>query len=296
MGTPDFAVPALENIAKKHEIVAVYTQPPRPKGRGQKLQKSPVHIKAEELGISVFTPTNFKEENDIKIFQNHNADFAVVVAYGLILPPAIFEAPKINTVNIHASLLPRWRGADPIRRAIMSGDIETGICIMKVEKGLDTGCVYLKEKVDILPDDTGEALHNILSIIGGALIVDYLKDYSMLKGEVQLEDKTTYAKKLTKEDFKINWGKTAKEIYDQVRALYPIGANFIFNDEQIKVKKTKIIEEKTDKKIGTILSEDLKIACGNGTILQLEILQKAGKKSLPRKEFLKGFSLSGKLS
>ncbi|MHA1574849.1 MAG: methionyl-tRNA formyltransferase [Alphaproteobacteria bacterium] len=296
MGTPDFAVPALENISKKHEIVAVYTQPPRPKGRGQKLQKSPVHIKAEELGISVFTPKNFKEENDIKTFQNHNADFAVVVAYGLILPPAIFEAPKINTVNIHASLLPRWRGADPIRRAIMAGDSETGICIMKVEKGLDTGEIYLEESVPIIPDDIAENLHDILSIIGANLVLQYLDNYKTIKGKKQIEEGTIYAHKLIKKDFEINWKKTATDIYNQIRALSPKGAIFNYEGEQIKVKKSKIIDEKTEEKIGTILSDNLQIACGNETVLQLEILQKSGKKAMPRKDFLKGFSLSGRLS
>ncbi|MBN2675937.1 MAG: methionyl-tRNA formyltransferase [Alphaproteobacteria bacterium] len=289
MGTPDFSVLALQNIAQHHDIVAVYTQPPRPAGRGQKLQKSPVHLKAELLGLPVFTPNNFKNSEDVEKFQSHDADFAVVVAYGLILPPAIFEAPKINTVNIHASLLPRWRGADPIRHAILAGDEITGVCIMKVEKGLDTGDVYLTEETPILSDDTGQSLHDILSVLGGNLILDYLKDYKMLTGVSQKEDGMTYASKFSKKDMEIDWMKTAKEIDQHVRAFFPSGAIYIVNDLPIKVKKAKIIEEQTTQKPGTILSkEDLKIACGNGTVIQLEILQRPGKTALPREEFLKG--------
>ncbi|MHA1550120.1 MAG: methionyl-tRNA formyltransferase, partial [Alphaproteobacteria bacterium] len=281
-----------ENIAKQHEIVAIYSQPPRPAGRGHKIQKSPVHLKAEELNLPIYTPLNFKEKQDIETFQSHNADFAVVVAYGLILPPAIFEAPKINTVNIHASLLPRWRGADPIRHAILAGDEETGICIMKVEKGLDTGCVYLQEKTDIVSDDNAQNLHDILSIIGGSLILDYLNNYNTLEGTLQKEDKMTYASKLSKKEMEIDWQKTAEEIDQQVRAFYPKGAIYKFDDIQIKIKKTTVLNEETKEKPETVLSDkELKIACGNGTVIQLDILQRPGKKAMNREEFLKGFSL-----
>ncbi|MBN1783944.1 MAG: methionyl-tRNA formyltransferase [Alphaproteobacteria bacterium] len=295
MGTPDFAIPALEHIAKEHNVVAVYSQPPRPKGRGQEVQKSPVHLYAESLGIPIFTPANFKDSIAIEIFQQHAADFVVVVAYGLILPPAIFEAPKINTVNIHASLLPRWRGADPIRRAIMAGDDETGVAIMKVEKGLDTGGIYLEERTPIVSDDTGESLHDILSFLGAHLIMEYLNNYNNLEEKPQSLDGITYAHKLSKEDFKIDWQKPAYDIYNQVRALFPMGAFFQFEDDQIKIKKVTLLDEKTDLKPGTILSNDLKIACGNGTVLQLDILQRPGKKVMDRDDFLKGFSLFGTL-
>lgn len=292
MGTPDFAVPALEALAKKHTIVGVYTQPPRPAGRGYQMQKSAVHQKADELGFPVFTPENFKNESDIEIFKNLNADMAVVAAYGLILPACIFEAPRLNTVNIHASLLPRWRGADPIRRAVMEGDTETGVCIMKVEKGLDTGEIYLSETMPILPEDTSQTVHDILSILGANLIMEYLENHETLTGVPQSTEGITYASKLSKEEFKIDWTKPADVIYNLIRATYPVGAFFETEQTIIKVKEASLLNEKTTAKPGTILSPDLKIACGNGTVLRLETLQRSGKQAMPREEFLKGFSLN----
>ncbi len=225
MGTPDFAVPALRAlIGSRHDVIAVYTQPPRPKGRGHHVQKSPVHLTAEELGIPVHHPLNFKALEDKETFQALNADLAVVAAYGLILPTTILEAPKYGCLNIHASLLPRWRGASPIQHAIWKGDKTSGVTIMQMERGLDTGPMILKGETDITPTTTAQELHDRLSMIGGDLIVQVIEDIAkngMPEAETQDGSLSTYAPLLKKEDGCIDWSESLQEIDRQIRALNP---------------------------------------------------------------------------
>ena len=225
MGTPDFSVPALAALHKAgHEIIAVYSQPPRPKGRGQQVQKSPVHTYAEENGIPVLTPKSLKNVEAQTEFAAHRADVAVVAAYGLILPPAILDAPKHGCINIHASILPRWRGASPIQRAIWAGDPETGITLMQMDEGLDTGPMIAIEKIRIAEKTTTPSLHDELSALGGKMIVRALADLESV-GNIpttpQNDDETTYAPLLKKEDGKINWTNSAALIDRQIRALNP---------------------------------------------------------------------------
>ncbi len=231
MGTPDFAVPALEAIFKsKHNVTAVYTQPPRPKGRGHQVQKSPVHLHAEIYNIPVFHPTRFKDDGAKEQFQNLKADVAVVAAYGLILPQAILDSPKYGCLNIHASLLPRWRGASPIQHAIWKGDDKSGVTIMQMERGLDTGPMILKESVPISSDTTAQELHDALSNIGGNLITKVLDDLSSsqaITSEQQDDAQSNYAPLLKKEDGKISFSQSVKEIDQQIRALNPWPGTYV---------------------------------------------------------------------
>lgn len=224
MGTPDFAVPALKALHDAgHEIAAVYSQPPRPKGRGQQVQKSPVHLYAEEQGIPIFNPKSLKNAEAQEEFKKLNADVAVVAAYGLILPKAVLDAPKYGCINIHASLLPRWRGASPIQHAIWSGDLETGITLMQMDEGLDTGAVISMERIAITDKTTSSSLHDELSALGGNMIVkaiDELANNGALKSVPQ-NDESTYAPMLKKENGKINWSLSAAMIHRQIRALNP---------------------------------------------------------------------------
>lgn len=224
MGTPDFAVPALKALHESgHEIIAVYSQPPRPKGRGQQVQKSPVHIYAEENSISVFHPKSLKNAEAQLEFSGHRADVAIVAAYGLILPKAVLDAPKYGCINIHASLLPRWRGASPIQHAVWSGDPETGISLMQMDEGLDTGAVIAMERIPITDKTTSSSLHDELAALGGKMIVraiNELEKNGALKSVPQDED-STYAPMLKKENGKINWSLSAAMIDRQIRALNP---------------------------------------------------------------------------
>ncbi|MEP5154057.1 methionyl-tRNA formyltransferase, partial [Planktotalea sp.] len=222
MGTPDFSVPVLESLVNAgHDIAAVYCQPPRPAGRGKKERPTPVHQRALELGLDVRHPVSLKGEEAQAEFAALNADIAVVVAYGLILPQVILDAPTKGCLNIHASLLPRWRGAAPIHRAIMSGDAETGICIMQMEAGLDTGPVLLREATDIGAEETTGALHDRLSAMGAALICSALDQIDSLQAETQPEDGVTYAAKIDKAEAQIDWSRSAVEIDCQIRGLSP---------------------------------------------------------------------------
>ncbi|MEM8914615.1 MAG: methionyl-tRNA formyltransferase, partial [Pseudomonadota bacterium] len=221
MGTPDFSVPALAALIEAgHEIAAVYCQPPRPSGRGHKTTPSPVQKFAEERGLTVRHPVRLKGEEEKADFAALNADIAVVVAYGLILPRAILEAPRLGCLNIHASLLPRWRGAAPIQRAILAGDAETGVTIMQMDSGLDTGPMLMHRAVPLGPGTTASSLHDALSDLGGRLIVETLQTLPTLTPDVQPEDGVTYAAKLTKEDGKVTWADAAY-VDRQVRALTP---------------------------------------------------------------------------
>ena len=230
MGTPDFAVPALRAlISSSHEVIAVYSQPPRPKGRGYEVEKSPVHLTADEHNIPVYHPINFKADEDKETFKNLNADIAVVAAYGLILPKAILEAPKYGCLNIHASLLPRWRGASPIQHAIWKGDTQSGVTIMQMERGLDTGPMILKGETDITETTTAQDLHDSLSEIGGDLIVQVLDQVDKIglpETEQQDDSLSNYAPMLKKEDGQIDPSQDIKDIDQQIRALNPWPGTF----------------------------------------------------------------------
>ncbi|MET3613564.1 methionyl-tRNA formyltransferase [Rhizobium aquaticum] len=297
MGTPDFSVPVLNALhAAGHEIVAVYSQPPRPAGRrGLELKASPVHEAAEALGIEVRTPLNFKAEEDRAAFIALNADVAVVVAYGLLLPKAILEGTRLGCYNGHASLLPRWRGAAPIQRAIMAGDAETGMMVMKMDVGLDTGPVALTARVAIGETMTAGELHDALSETGARLMVEAMG--KLEAGDLPLtpqpEDGVVYAAKISKEETHIDFSKPAKDVHNHIRGLSPFpGAWFEAEiggkPERIKVLASAVAEGSGA--AGTVIGEDAMIACGDGAV-RLVRLQKAGGKPLEAGEFLRGTPL-----
>ncbi len=286
MGTPDFAVKALDKlISSKHEVIAVYTQPPRPKGRGHKLQPSPVQIRAKKNGIPVYTPQKFKKNaKAIEEFQSLNADVAVVAAYGLILPKEVLDAPKHGCLNIHASLLPRWRGAAPIQYGIWKGDSKSGVTIMQMEEGLDTGPMIAKEEILIDDKTTAQSLHDALSDIGSSMIVgiiDELAEKRDLKSQKQDDELSTYASMLKKEDGVIDWNSRAIEIGRQIRALNPWPGTFFQKDGvTFKIKEAHYVSEKTEENSGKLLSKDGKVACGDNSILLLQTIQAPNGKSM----------------
>ncbi len=290
MGTPDFSVPVLEALVTAgHEVVAIYCQPPRPAGRGNKERPSPVQLLAERLGLPVHHPVNFQDPAEIKSFADLNADIAVVVAYGLILPQAVLDAPKLGCLNIHASLLPRWRGAAPIHRSIMAGDAQTGVCIMQMEKGLDTGPVLLCDETDILATDTTAVLHDRLSDMGANLIVQALDELPNLTAVVQAEEGVTYAAKIDKAEAKIDWSKSATEVDRLIRGLSPFpGAWFEVDGQRVKVLNSAIADGQGT--AGTVLDDALTVACGDGAV-QLLRLQRAGKGAMDVRDFLRGMPL-----
>jgi methionyl-tRNA formyltransferase len=294
MGTPGFSVPALKALHEAgHDIAAVYSQPPRPAGRGQSEKRSEVHEAALALGLTVRTPASLKTPEAQAEFAALNLDVAVVVAYGLILPKAILQAPKQGCLNIHGSLLPRWRGAAPIQRAILAGDAESGITIMQMDEGLDTGPMLLKEAVPIGPETTAEHLHDALSALGAMLIVQALNDLAggRLTPEPQPADGATYAKKLTRADGEIDWRKPAVEIERQVRALTPWpGAFFAHDGKRIKLLEVYAHTDIARKMPGMVLDSLLNVACGEG-IVTLKKLQREGKAALDGPAFLRGYPL-----
>lgn len=291
-GTPEFAVPSLaELIASGHEIVAVYSQPPRPRGRGQKLTPSPVHAFAESMGLPVFTPESMKAAEAIDIFQSLDLDAACVVAYGQILPLRALEAPRLGCLNLHGSLLPRWRGAAPIQRAIMAGDEMTGVQIMQMEEGLDTGPVLMSEIVPIAETDTAGALHDRLMTTGALLWPRTLAalERGSLGAAPQDEDGVTYAKKLTAEDRRIDWTKPADKVANQIRGLSPVpGAWFeIPGDKPVRVKAHFATPESGEGEPGEVLDDTLLIACGRGAV-RLTRVQREGKGVVDGAEFARG--------
>jgi methionyl-tRNA formyltransferase len=292
MGTPDFAVASLRALhAAGHTIVAAYAQPPKPAGRGQQLQKTPVHRAAESLGMAVQTPKTLRDPAEQEKFAALKLDVAVIAAYGLILPQPILSAPKNGCINIHGSLLPRWRGAAPIQRAILAGDSETGITIMQMDAGLDTGAMLLKESTPITPTTTAQSLHNALSEIGGRLIVRALADLAdgNLHPTPQPEIGVTYASKLTREDGKIDWAKAAAESERQIRALTPWpGCSFTLNGETIKVLAATI--HALSGPSGTLLDDQFTVACGDQA-LRLTSLQRPGKTATDGASLLRGLRL-----
>lgn len=290
MGTPDFSVPVLEALVDAgHDVVAVYSQPPRPAGRGKKDRPSPVQSKAEALGLTVRYPASVRTDEALAEFQALNADIAVVVAYGLILPQSILYAPKRGCLNIHASLLPRWRGAAPIHRAIMAGDGETGVCIMQMEAGLDTGPVLSRHTVSIGESKTTQQLHDRLSDIGATAIVDALAQLDQLDAQPQPDDGVTYAAKIEKSEAAIDWSKPAIEVDRLVRGLSPFpGAWFEMNGTRVKVLGSTLVEHSGT--AGCVLDDELTVACGEGAI-RLTKLQRAGKSAQDAEQFLNGWPL-----
>ncbi len=290
MGSPAFSVPVLEAlVAAGHEIVAVYTQPPRPAGRGKKQRPCPVHARALALTLDVRHPASLKEAEEQAAFSELRADAAVVVAYGLLLPQELLDAPAHGCLNIHASLLPRWRGAAPIHRAIMAGDRETGICIMQMEAGLDTGPVLYQETISIAPDETTAALHERLSDLGARSIVQSLKDLSQLQARPQSSVGICYAQKIDKSEAQIDWSLPAEILDRQIRGLSPFpGAWAMLRGERVKFLGSALIScEQPLASAGTVLDDDLGIACGSGA-LRITRLQRAGKSAQSSADFLRG--------
>ena len=285
MGTPEFALPALDAlVAAGHDVVAVYTQPPRPANRGKALTPSPVHRRAEQLGIEVRTPVNFKDDADRAAFGALGLDIAVVAAYGLILPRAILDAPARGCLNIHASLLPRWRGAAPIQRAILAGDRETGVTIMQMERGLDTGPMLLAEATPIDAKTAGE-LTEELARMGARLIVDALRDQP--PGQPQPADGVTYAAKIDKAESRLDFAQSAELVERAVRAFNPVpGAWCELGGERVKLLAVEAVE--AGGPAGMVLDDRLTIACGHGAV-RPTMLQRAGKPAMAAEIALRGW-------
>ena len=295
MGTPAFAATALvELIAAGHEIVAVYTREPKPAGRGHKLTPSPVHDIAAAEGIEVRTPKGFKKEAARKAFADLDVDAAIVVAYGVILPKEILEAPRLGCFNLHASLLPRWRGAAPIQRAIMAGDKATGVQVMRMEEGLDTGPILLSETVEIRGDDTAASLHDRLAVVGAQLLPRFLSalDRGGLVETPQPAEGVTYAAKITPDEARIDWSRPAAEIDCHIRGLSPFpGAWFEAKGERVKALMSRVAPGAGG--AGEILDTDEKlvVACGTGAVELLKV-QRAGKAAQEAGAMLRGFALA----
>ncbi len=299
MGTPDFAVPTLaEIIGQGHEVVACYTREPKPAGRGLEPQVSPVHKQAQLFGIPVFTPKSLRTEEAANQFAAHDADVAVVVAYGMILPLAILEIPREGCLNLHGSLLPRWRGAAPIHRAIMAGDSQTGVMVMRMDEGLDTGAVAMGESCAITPNMTTGELHDKLMRLGADLMGRALAALSRgaLNTKPQIEAGVTYAAKITKQEARINWSLPAQDVHNHIRGLSPFPGAFFEVDLGGSLTRVKVLQSRVSDQsgeAGTVL-EGLTIACGQGAIELIKV-QRAGKSAMSADEFLKGNKLIPKL-
>lgn len=289
MGSPDFAVPTLERIlAAGHQVACVYSQPPRPAGRGKQLTKTPVQAAAERHGLSVRTPENFRAAADRQAFADLKLDAAVVVAYGLLLPKPILDAPRLGCYNIHGSILPRWRGAAPIHRAVMAGDAITGVQVMKMDVGLDTGPVMLTATTPISEDDTTGDVHDRLAVLGAGLMAEALA--KLEAGPVvlreQSEDGVTIAPKVSPAEARIDWTKPAREVAAHIRGLSPHpGAWFELDGQRIKALHAKA--EAGSGKAGEAIDENLLVACGEGAV-RLTRLQRAGKGQMTAEEFQRG--------
>ena len=295
MGTPDFAVPALNALVEAwHEVAVVYTQPPREAGRGQKSRPSSVHAAALERGIPVRTPTTLKTPAEQDVFAALTLDAAVVVAYGLLLPKAILAAPRLGCLNIHASLLPRWRGAAPIQRALMAGDAETGVTIMQMDEGLDTGPMLLQERVPIGPNDDAGQLHDKLASLGARLILRALdgRATGVLTAQRQPSAGVTYAAKLTRDDERLDWRRSAEDLARQVRALSPRpGAWFALAGDRLKVLAAEPIPGTCEVEAGTVLDGRLTVACGHES-LRIVRVQRPGRTPMSAEEFLRGYRVA----
>ena len=296
MGTPEFSAPTLQSlISFGHDIRAVYTQPPRPAGRGKKNKVSPVQSLAELNGLTVKTPHSLKTDEEQEYFEKLGLDAAIVVAYGLILPKTFLEVPRLGCINIHASLLPRWRGAAPIQRAIMAGDTKTGVTIMQMDEQLDTGPIFTTSEVEITDQTTSETLHQSMANLGACIINKTLKDINSknLRAIEQSTSGISYADKLSRDEGYVDWNKSAEEIEKLVRALYPWpGAWTEIDGSRIKIFESKVIP--ASKQIfppGTIIDNKLTISCGRNS-LRLVRLQKQGKKIMNTEEYLNGNPIS----
>jgi methionyl-tRNA formyltransferase len=296
MGTPDFAVPTLtEIVGQGHEVAAVYTRPPAPAGRGMALKPSPVQRTAERLGLPVLTPTTLRGDDAAAAFRSHQADVAVVVAYGMILPEAILAAPELGCLNLHASLLPRWRGAAPIQRAVMAGDAETGVAVMRMEKGLDTGPVAMIERVPIGPETTSGNLHDKLAVIGADLMVRALAALSRgaLGFTPQPDEGVVHAAKIANADAAIDWTQPSRVVHDLVRGLSPFPGAYTTIDlgrgpERMKVLRTgRLSAGRAGAAPGEVIDDALAVACGDGAVRLLQV-QRAGSKAMDAGEFLRG--------
>ncbi len=303
MGTPEFSVPTLlDLVAHGHEIAAVYTRAPKPGGRGMKLQPTPVEVEARRLGIPVLTPKTLKTPDALAEFAAHQADAAVVVAYGMILPQAILDAPKLGCFNLHASLLPRWRGAAPINRAIMAGDAESGVMVMKMDAGLDTGDVAMAERIAITDQMTASDLHDALARLGADLMVRAMG--ALERGALQLTKQSnegvTYAAKVEKTEAKIDFGKPSREVLRHIHGLSPFPGAWCEGQIEGAPTRIKILRCELAKGAGApgvVLDDQLTVACGEGAIRMVE-LQRAGRAPMKAAEFLRGVPLKvgGKLS
>ncbi|RWE71816.1 methionyl-tRNA formyltransferase [Mesorhizobium sp.] len=298
MGTPDFSVPTLRAIAEAgHEIAAVYTQPPRAAGRrGLELTPSPVQREAERLGLEVRSPTSLKGEAEQVSFAALQADVAVVVAYGLLLPKAILDAPRLGCLNGHASLLPRWRGAAPIQRAIMAGDRETGMMVMKMEEGLDTGPVAMVEKVAIAPDMTAGELHDRLMAQGASLMVEALAQLGIncLTYTPQAAEGVTYARKIDKSETRVDWTRPSGEVHNHIRGLSPFPGAWCEVEIGGRMERLKLLRSTLSDGVGEsggILDDRLTVACGSGAVRLVEV-QRAGGKPAAAQEFLRGAKIA----
>ncbi|MFC3085147.1 methionyl-tRNA formyltransferase [Tabrizicola soli] len=292
MGTPEFSVPVLEALHREHQVVAVYCQPPRPAGRGKADRPSPVQQRAEALGLPVRYPVSLRSEDAARDFAALAADVAVVVAYGLILPRPILDAPRHGCLNIHASLLPRWRGAAPIHRAIMAGDRETGVCIMRMEAGLDTGPVLLREALPIGPEETTAELHDRLSTLGARLILQALDRLPTLVPEPQPAEGATYAAKIDKAEARVDFSRPAVEVDRLIRGLSPFpGAWVMVGGERVKLLRSRLAEGAGGP--GQVL-HGFTIACGSGAV-EITEAQREGKRPMPAAEVLRGLVLPERL-
>jgi len=296
MGSPDFAVPTLRALIDAgHDVACVYAQPPRPAGRGRRERPTPVQVAAEAAGIPVRTPHSLRDPETQAAFAALGLDAAVVVAYGLILPPAILQTPRLGCINVHASLLPRWRGAAPIHRAILAGDRETGVTIMRMDAGLDTGPTLLRRSVPIGPDTTASELHDTLAALGAEVILPALAGLAdgTLEAEPQPEDGVTYAKKLERDEGRLDFTRPAADLERMVRAFDPWpGAFFVLADERIKVLEARVLTiGRLGNDPGTVLDHDLAIACGEDALRPTRV-QRAGRAPMGVDAFLRGFAVA----
>ena len=297
MGTPDFAVPALQALLTAgHDVVAVYTQQPRKAGRGMDVRKTPVHICAEGEGIQVFTPARLKEQDEQLNFANLKADIAVVAAYGLILPKQILQAPRLGCINIHASLLPRWRGAAPIQRAIMAGDTKTGITIMQMDEGLDTGAMLAQSIVEIGPNMMAGELHDALAAQGARDLVLALQDVAdgTAQATPQPEAGVTYADKISKAETRIDWDRPSEDVHNFIRGLSPFPGAWFEVEKKGRPERIKVLKSQVTREIGEpgeVLDGVLTVACKAGAVKLLK-LQRAGKKPQAADEFLRGLAIN----
>ena len=290
MGTPEFALEALKALADEHEIIAVYTKEPKISGRGNKLVKTPVHLWAEERGIEVRTPKTLRNETEQRKFAELKADVAVVAAYGLILPQPVLDAYPMGCINIHASLLPRWRGAAPIQRSIEAGDKVSGVTIMKVAAGLDTGDMLLKGEVAITPDTTGEILHDKLAVLGGQLVLQTLRQWNDIIPQPQDDALSCYAAKIEKDESLLDFSLPAQKLCRKIMAFSPYPAVYFEHDgERFKVLSAKMADEKIEE--GTICQKGNRLFIGaKGGSVEIEKIQRQGKKPMLTAELLRGYN------